>query len=92
MFVDVTYGMLQVSLVTVRDNVGPSLKYVEFVLSPTSVFDIFVVAADKVLEPILPGACGEGGAGCRGGRGGVDARHKPLPLRYRQAGVGGSVQ
>lgn len=45
----------QLSLLTVRDHVGPSLKYVEFVLRPTANFKAFVEAADKVLEPIVPG-------------------------------------
>lgn len=55
------------SLTTVRDHVGPSLKYVEFVLYPTSIFTTFVAAADKVLEPILPGGRVEGSSRQGGG-------------------------
>jgi hypothetical protein len=43
---------MQVSLKTIKDNVGVSLKYVEFVLHPEDIFKTYVEVADTVLEPI----------------------------------------
>jgi len=42
----------EVSLTTIKDHVGTSLKYVEFVLHPEEIFKTFVEVADTVLEPI----------------------------------------